>query len=157
MVNRQLQLRERPTDAVTSEHFQLVESPVPEAGPGEVLLRTHWLSFDPAQRGRLHDVRSYVPPVQIGATMEGDGIAEVVVSNVDGIEVGQLVHADVGWQDYVVVDPATARRFEPGPADGDEPHHMLGLLGMTGLTAYFGMIDVGRPVEGDAVLVTAAA
>src|SRR4051794_28936207 len=157
MVNRQLQLRERPTDAVTSEHFQLVESPIPEAGPGEGLLRTHWLSFDPAQRGRLHDGRSYVPPGQIGATMEGDGIAEGGVAHVDGLGGGQLVHADVGGQDYVVVARATARRFEPVPADVDEPHHMLGLLGMTGLTAYFGMIDVGRPVEGDAVLVTSAA
>src|SRR3954449_6055157 len=119
MVNRQLQLRERPTDAVTSEHFQLVESPIPEPGPGEVLLRTQWLSFDPAQRGRLNDVRSYVPPVQIGATMEGDGIAEVVASNAAGIEVGQIVHAQVGWQDYVVVDPAAAGRFEPVPADVD--------------------------------------
>jgi len=155
--NRQLLLRERPTDAVGSEHFELVETPVPEPGPGEVLLRTQWLSFDPAQRGRLNDVRSYVPPVQIGAVMEADGIAEVVASNVDGVEVGQLVHADVGWQDFVVVDPSDARRFEPVPADVDEQHHMLGLLGMTGLTAYFGMIDVGRPVEGDAVLVTAAA
>jgi len=155
--NRQLLLRERPTDQVTAEHFELVESPIPEPGAGEVLLRTQWLSFDPAQRGRLNDVRSYVPPVQIGATMEADGIAEVLVSHVEGIEVGQLVHAQTGWQDYVVVDPTSRTLFEPVPAEVDEPHHMLGLLGMTGLTAYFGMIDVGRPVEGDAVLVTAAA
>ena len=156
-VNRQLLLRERPTGQVTSEHFELVEVPIPEPGPGEVLLRTRWLSFDPAQRGRLNDVRSYVPPVALGATMEADGIAEVVASNVDGVEVGQLIHAQTGWQDYVVVDPANATRFEPVPPDVDEPHHMLGLLGMTGLTAYFGMIDIGRPVEGDAVLVTSAA
>jgi hypothetical protein len=155
--NRQMVLRERPTDQVGSEHFEMVTGPVPEPGPGEVLLRTQWLSFDPAQRGRLNDVRSYVPPVQLGATMESDGIAEVVASNADGIEVGQLIHAQTGWQDYVVVDPTTAGRFEPVPADVDEPHHMLGLLGMTGLTAYFGMIDVGRPVEGDSVLVTSAA
>src|SRR3954466_14949224 len=130
MVNRQLQLRERPTDAVTSEHFQLVESPIPEAGPGEVLLRTHWLSFDPAQRGRLNDVRSYVPPVAIGATMEADGIGEVVASNAPGIAVGQLVHAQLGWQDYAVVAPATSGLFEPVPDAVKEPHQMLGLLGM---------------------------
>jgi NADPH-dependent curcumin reductase CurA len=156
-VNRRMVLRERPTAEVTSEHFEMVTADVPEPGPGEVLLRTQWLSFDPAQRGRLNDVRSYVPPVQIGATMEGDGIAEVVASNAAGIEVGQIVHAQVGWQDYVVVDPAGPGRFEPVPPDVDEPHHMLGLLGMTGLTAYFGMIEIGRPVEGDAVLVTSAA
>jgi NADPH-dependent curcumin reductase CurA len=156
-MNRQLLLRERPTDQVTTEHFELAESPVPEPGPGEVLLRTQWLSFDPAQRGWLNDVRSYVPPVAIGEPMRADGIAEVVASNVDGVEVGQLVHAQTGWQDYVVVDPKSTVRFEPVPADVDEPHHMLGLLGMTGLTAYFGITDIGRPVEGDAVLVTSAA
>ena len=155
--NRQLLLRERPTGEVGVEHFELVETPIPEPGDGEVLLRTGWLSFDPAQRGRLNDVRSYVPPVALGAVMEGDGIGEVVASKAPGFEVGQLVHAQVGWQDYAVVDPATAGRFEPVPDDVDEPHHMLGLLGMTGLTAYFGMTDVGRPVDGDAVVVTAAA
>ena len=155
--NRRLLLRERPTGEVGAEHFELAETQVPEPGAGEVLLRTRWLSFDPAQRGRLNDVRSYVPPVALGAVMEADGIGEVVASKAPGVEVGQLVHAEVGWQDYVVVDPATADRFEPVPDDVDEPHHMLGLLGMTGLTAYFGMTDIGRPVEGDAVVVTAAA
>jgi len=156
-VNRRLLLRERPTGDVTDENFELVTEPVPEPGDGEVLLRTRWLSFDPAQRGRLNDVRSYVPPVQIGAVMEADGIAEVVASNAPGVEVGALVHAQCGWQDYVVVDPSGGGLFDPVPADVTEPHHMLGLLGMTGLTAYFGMTDIGRPVEGDSVLVTAAA
>ena len=155
--NRRLLLRERPTGEVGAEHFELVETSIPEPGDGEVLLRTRWLSFDPAQRGRLNDVRSYVPPVALGAVMEADGIGEVVASKAPGVEVGQLVHAEVGWQDYVVVDPADRDRFEPVPDDVDEPHHMLGLLGMTGLTAYFGMTDIGRPVEGDAVVVTAAA
>jgi NADPH-dependent curcumin reductase len=155
--NRQLLLRERPTGEVGGEHFELVETAIPEPGEGEVLLRSRWLSFDPAQRGRLNDVRSYVPPVALGAVMEGDGIGEVVASKAPGVEVGQLVHAQIGWQDYVVVDPATTGRFEPVPDDVSEPQHMLGLLGMTGLTAYFGMTDVGRPVEGDAVIVTAAA
>jgi NADPH-dependent curcumin reductase CurA len=155
--NRRLVLRERPTGEVTDEHFELVESPVPAPGPGEVLLRTRWLSFDPAQRGWLNDVRSYVPPVALGEVMRADGIAEVVASNVAGVEVGRLVHAQVGWQDYVVLDPSNTVRFEPVPDDVDEPHHMLGLLGMTGLTAYFGMTEIGRPVAGDTVLVTAAA
>ncbi len=155
--NRRLVLRERPTDEVTTEHFEMLTGPVPEPGPGEVVLRTRWLSFDPAQRGRLNDVRSYVPPVQIGETMSADGVGEVVASNAPGIDVGQFVVAQTGWQDYVALDPATAGRFEVVPADVDEPHHMLGLLGLTALTAYFGMLDIGRPVEGDAVLVTSAA
>jgi NADPH-dependent curcumin reductase CurA len=155
--NRRLLLRERPNDAVGPEHFEMVEEPIPEPGDGEVLLRTKWLSFDPAQRGRLNDVRSYVPPVQIGAVMEADGIAEVVASHAAGVEVGDVVHADVGWQDYAVVDPAATRTFEPVPKEVSDPRMMLGPLGMTGLTAYFGMTDIGRPVEGDSVLVTAAA
>ena len=121
-----------------------------------MLLRTLWLSFDPAQRGWLNDVRSYVPPVAIGEAMRAYGIGEVVTSNVDGVTAGDLVHTSLGWQDYAVVDPSTTL-FEPVPAAVTQPEMMLGLLGMTGLTAYFGMTDVGRPVEGDAVLVTAAA
>jgi NADPH-dependent curcumin reductase CurA len=102
-------------------------------------------------------VRSYVPPVALGEPMRAYGIGEVVASKAEGVAVGELVHAQVGWQDHVVVDPATADLFELVPPEVKEPHHMLGLLGLTGLTAYFGMTDIGRPVEGDAVLVTAAA
>ena len=138
------------------EHFELLTAPVPEPGDGEVLLRTLWLSFDPAQRGWLNDVRSYVPPVAIGEPMRAYGIGEVVTSNADGAKPGDLVHTSLGWQDYAVVNPAETL-FEPVPAAVTQPEMMLGLLGMTGLTAYFGMTDVGRPVEGDAVLVTAAA
>ena len=155
--NRQLLLRERPTGQVGDEHFELVESPIPAPDAGEVLLRTRWLSFDPAQRGWLNDVRSYVPPVAIGEVMRADGIGEVVASKVEGVEVGQLVHTPIGWQEYAVVDPATADQFEVVPEAVPEPEMMLGVLGMTGLTAYFGMLDVGRPVEGDTVLVTSAA
>jgi NADPH-dependent curcumin reductase len=155
--NRRLLLRERPTGAVGAEHFEMVEEPIPEPGDGEVLLRTRWLSFDPAQRGRLNDVRSYVPPIAIGELMAADGIAEVVASNAPGVAVGDLVHAAVGWQEYAVVDPSTAGMFDPVPKDVPDPRMMLGPLGMTGLTAYFGMTDIGRPVEGDSVLVTAAA
>ena len=154
--NRQLLLRDRPTGEVGDEHFELVTSPVPEPADGLVLLRTRWLSFDPAQRGWLNDVRSYVPPVAIGEAMRAYGIGEVVTSNVEGVKPGDLVHTSLGWQDYAVVDPATTL-FEPVPAAVTQPEMMLGLLGMTGLTAYFGMTDIGRPVEGDAVLVTAAA
>lgn len=156
-LNRQLLLRERPIDEVGEEHFELVTAPVPEPRDGEVLLRTLWLSFDPAQRGWLNDVRSYVPPVALGEPMRAYGIGEVVESNADGVKPGDLVHTMLGWQDYAVVAPSTATLFEPVPAEVSRPEMMLGLLGMTGLTAYFGMIDVGRPTSGDAVIVTAAA
>ena len=155
--NRQLLLRERPTGEVTDEHFELVEAAIPEPGPGEVLLRTRWLSFDPAQRGWLNDVRSYVPPVAIGEVMRADGIGEVIASNAGGIEVGQLLHTTIGWQEYVVIDPARTELFEVVPESVPAPELMLGALGITGLTAYFGMIEIGRPVAGDTVLVTSAA
>ena len=155
--NRQMVLRERPANEVGSEHFELVTNPRPEPGEGEVLLKTLWLSFDPAQRGWLNDVRSYVPPVAIGEPMRAYGIGEVVTSNAEGVKPGELVHTMVGWQDYAVVNPTGDTLFERVPEAVREPEMMLGLLGMTGLTAYFGMIDIGRPVEGDAVIVTAAA
>ena len=155
--NRQLLLRERPTEEVRAEHFEMVVADVPTPGDGEVLLRATWLSFDPAQRGWLNDVRSYVPPVAIGEPMRAYGIGEVVTSNAEGFAPGDLVHAKVGWQEYAVLNPAEEDLFEPVPADVKQPEMMLGLLGMTGLTAYFGMTEIGRPEEGDAVLVTAAA
>ena len=156
-VNRQLLLRERPTGEVLDECFELVESAVPSLGDGQVLVRTIWLAFDPAQRGWLNDIRSYVPPVAIGEVMRAYGIGEVVESNVPGVEPGDLVHTQVGWQDYAVIEPATAHLFEPVPDSVEQPELMLGVLGVSGMTAYFGMTEIGRPVDGDVVLVTAAA
>jgi NADPH-dependent curcumin reductase CurA len=155
-VNRQLLLRERPTGEVDDRHFELVESPVPDPGDGQVVVRTRWLSFDPAQRGWLNDIRSYVPPVGIGEVMRARGIGEVVASRAADLPEGTLVAGPVGWQEYAVVD-AASDEVEVVPSDLPSPELMLGVLGTTGLTAYFGMIDIGRPVEGDTVLVTAAA
>ena len=98
-----------------------------------------------------------MPPVAIGEPMRAYGIGEVVTSNAEGFAPGDLVHAKVGWQEYAVLNPVEEDLFEPVPADVTEPEMMLGLLGMTGLTAYFGMTEIGRPDVGDAVLVTAAA
>lgn len=158
MISRRIVLRERPTGDVADEHFELVEAPVPAPGDGEVLLRTLWLSFDPAQRGWLNDIRSYMPPVAVGEVMRAWGIGEVVASQAPGVEVGDLAVAQVGWQDHVVVRPDDpAADWVPVPADVADPTLMLSAAGLTGLTAYFGMTEVGRPVEGDTVLVTAAA
>jgi NADPH-dependent curcumin reductase CurA len=153
--NRQLLLRERPTREVMDDHFELVTAEVPAAGEGEVVVRTLWLSFDPAQRGWLNDIRSYTPPVAIGEVMRAHGVGEVVASGTDDFPVGTLVAAPLGWQEFALLDPrrATIEAVPPGVP----PELMLGVLGLTGLTAYFGMLDIGRPIEGDTVLVTAAA
>jgi NADPH-dependent curcumin reductase CurA len=155
--NRQLVLRERPAGEVADDHFEFIESPVPSPSDGQVVVRTIWLSFDPAQRGWLNDIRSYVPPVAIGEVMRARGIGEVVASHADGVSVGDLIAAELGWQAYAVVDTKTLGSFEIVPPDLPQPELMLSALGTTGLTAYFGMLDIGRPVEGDTVLVTAAA
>jgi NADPH-dependent curcumin reductase CurA len=157
MKNRQLVLRERPTGEVTAEHFEWQEDAVPDPKDGEVLVRSMWLSFDPAQRGWLNDIRSYVPPVAIGEVMRARGIGEVVASRVDRVPTGTLVAAELGWQEYAVIDPRTSEQFEVVPPGLPAPELMLSVLGLTGLTAYFGMLDIGRPVAGDTVLVTSAA
>jgi NADPH-dependent curcumin reductase CurA len=155
--NRQLVLRERPAGEVADEHFELIESPVPSPSDGEVVVRTIWLSFDPAQRGWLNDIRSYVAPVAIGEVMRAQGIGEVVASRAHTLAAGSLVAAELGWQEYALVDTEKAGSVEVVPPDLQKPELMLSALGTTGLTAYFGMLDIGRPVEGDTVLVTAAA
>src|SRR5437868_2020769 len=102
--NRQLVLRERPTGVVEDQHFEVVESTMPAPAEGQVVVRTMWLSFDPAQRGWLNDIRSYVPPVAIGEVMRARGIGEVVASRAPDLPEGTLVAGPLGWQEYAVVD-----------------------------------------------------
>jgi NADPH-dependent curcumin reductase CurA len=158
MRNRRLVLRRRPAGAVTDDCFAAVDGDVPEPGPGEILVRTLWLAFEPAQRGWLNDVRSYVPPVAIGDVMRAWGIGEVIASNDAAIAVGDLVTAAIGWQEHALLRPAEpAHDVVVVPRDLDDPTLLLSAAGVTGLTAYFGMTDIGRPGWGDTVLVTAAA
>ncbi len=155
-VNRQLVLATRPTGMVGDEHFERKESPVPGPGDGQVLLRTLWFSFDPAQRGWLNDVRSYVPPVQIGEPMRAGAVAQVVASRHAGFREGDLVQGMLSWQDYVVTDPEGPLPLTKIPA-GVPPTWFLGVLGVTGITAYFGLLEIGRPEAGDTVVVSGAA
>jgi NADPH-dependent curcumin reductase CurA len=155
-VNRQIVLRERPRAAVGPEHFELRESPVPEPGPGQFLIRVLWLSFDPTQRGWLNDVESYVPPVAIGEVMRAGAVGQVVASNNQRFTVGEFVQGTFGWQDYVVTDGRGMLPVTKVPA-GVTPRAMLGVFGITGLTAYFGMLDVAKVLEGDVVFVSGAA
>ncbi|MFC7548488.1 NADP-dependent oxidoreductase [Plantactinospora sp. GCM10030261] len=151
---REIQLASRPTGWPTPETFSLVEVRVPDPGPGQVLVRNVLMSVDPYMRGRMNDVKSYVPPFQVGAPLDGGAIGEVVTSRADGLRPGDMVLHGLGWRDYAVLDAASARRVDPDLAPLST---YLGVLGMTGLTAYAGLLDVAAFRPGETVFVSAAA
>ena len=155
-VNRRFLLRERPTGRIDDRTFELVEEAVPEIGEGEALVRNRWISLDPTNRTWINDTPTYLPPVAIGEVMRAGGLGEVVASNSPDYQVGQLVQGLTGWQDYVVAS-ASAPLMTMPEIPGVTPSHFLGVLGMTGLTAYVGMLDIGKPQEGETVVVSAAA
>jgi hypothetical protein len=152
-VNRRIVLARRPQGEPTAEDFRLEKEPVPAAGPEQLLLRTRYLSLDPYMRGRMSDAPSYAEPVAVGAPMTGQTVSVVEASNAAGFEVGDLVVATVGWQDYRVVDARQAVKIDPAIP---RPSYALGVLGMPGLTAYVGLLDIGQPLAGETVAVAAA-
>lgn len=156
-VNRQWVLARRPHGMVTRDNFEYREEPIPQPGDGEVLVRNLMLSFDPTQRGWMEDRESYLPPVQIGEPMRAGCVAQVVESKHDGFAVGDLVQTTGGWQDFMVVSPGSGAMGLNKLPEGIEPAMMLSVLGVTGLTAYWGLLDVGRPEAGQTVLVSGAA
>lgn len=151
--NRRIVLARRPQGAPTAEDFRLEEVAVPVPAAGEVLLRTRYLSLDPYMRGRMNDAPSYAPPVALGAPMTAQTVSIVEASNNPAFAAGQLVVANVGWQDYGVSDGRDLLRIDAALA---EPSWSLGVLGMPGLTAYVGLLDIGEPQPGDTVVVAAA-
>lgn len=155
--NRQWVLARRPHGMVTRDDFEYREVPIPQPEDGELLLRNLYLSFDPTQRGWMEDRESYLPPVQIGEVMRAGSIAQVVESRHPDFARGDLVQTTGGWQDLVVVTPGTGvMSANPLPA-GVPPTLALSVLGVTGLTAYWGLLDLGQPKSGETVLVSGAA
>ena len=156
-VNRKWVLNARPKGAALEpDTFRWDEEPIPEVGEGEFLVRNLLISFDPAQRGWINDVQSYVPPVQIGETMRAGAIGQVIESRNSNFQVGDLVNGTFGWQEFAVSTGEgimAARKLPPGA----DPEAALSVLGGTGMTAYFGMKEVGKPVAGDTVVVSGAA
>ncbi len=147
-------LKSRPQGLPTSENFELGDIVLPDLADGMVRVRNRWLSVDPYMRGRMNDVKSYVPPFAIDAPMEGGAVGEVVDSKAEGFAPGDIVLHMAGWRDEAVL-PATA--LNKLPDLGVEPQAFLGNLGLTGATAYFGLLDAASAKEGDIVFVSAAA
>jgi NADPH-dependent curcumin reductase CurA len=127
---------------------------VPDPGAGEVLVRNRWMSVDPYMRGRMNDVKSYVPPFQLGAPRDGGAVGEVVASGDESVAVGDTVLHGLGWREYALAPAGAVRRVDTALAP---PQAYLGVLGMTGLTAYAGLIDVAGLRDGDVVFVSGAA
>lgn len=153
-MNRQILLAARPVGFPKDSDFKLVENPLPTPGDGQILVRSIYLSVDPYMRGRMNDVKSYAPPVQIGEVMGGGVVAKVVASNNPGFKEGDIVEGMFGWQDYAVSPGQGVRKIDPSLAPISTA---LGVLGMPGLTAYFGLLEIGKPKTGETVVVSGAA
>ena len=156
-INRQWLLAKRPYGTVSRDNFEYREAPIPEIGEGEVLVRTLYLSFDPTQRGWMEDRESYMPPVQIGEPMRAGSVGQISESNHPDYKPGDLVQTLGGWQDFQVVNAAAPMGMLTKLPPGIEPSMMLSVLGTTGQTAYWGLLDLGEPKSGETVLVSGAA
>jgi NADPH-dependent curcumin reductase CurA len=150
-MNRKVVLASRPVGSVTEANFRVEEASVPKPGDGEVLVRNLWLSLDPYMRGRMSDQKSYVKGVDIGEVMVGQTVGEVLESRHPKLKVGDTVLTQLGWQLYGVTKEAT--KIDPSRAPAS---YYLGLVGMPGLTAYFGLKELGQPKAGETVVVSAA-
>ncbi|MDX2205666.1 MAG: NADP-dependent oxidoreductase [Hyphomicrobiaceae bacterium] len=151
--HRRIVLARRPPGEPEESDFRLEEVPVPECGPKEVLVRNIYLSLDPYMRGRMRDAASYAAPVGIGDVMTGGTVGEVVASNHKGFKVGDIVEERLGWQEYGISSGVGLRKVDPQLAPISTAN---GVLGMPGMTAYFGLLEVGRPKPGETVVVSAA-
>jgi NADPH-dependent curcumin reductase CurA len=153
--NRRMVLAERPTGMVDEQTVRLEDAEVPVPGAGEALAKVRYVSIDPTIRTWMDDAPGYLPPIGIGEVVRSGGVAEVLSSDCDLYAPGDLLFGMTGWQEYVIAD-AGERMMQKLPA-GVAPTAALGVLGINGLTAYFGLIDVGQIKEGDVVVVSGAA
>jgi len=147
-------LMSRPQGLPSTGDFALKDIDLPPVADGQLRVRNLWLSVDPYMRGRMNDVKSYVPPFALGQPMDGGAIGEVLESKSEGFVPGDLVQHMAGWRDEAVIDARTAQKL---PDLGAAPELYLGVLGVTGITAYFGLLDAASAEAGDIVFVSAAA
>jgi NADPH-dependent curcumin reductase CurA len=151
--NKQVLLVSRPQGPVTEENVRIVEAPPATPAAGEVLVKNDWLSLDPYMRGRMSDAKSYVPPAPIGEVMVGQTVGEVIESQDPRFKPGDKVLTQLGWQLYGVAKGSELTRIDVKRAPAS---YYLGLLGMPGITAWFGLSEIGQPKAGETVVVSAA-
>jgi NADPH-dependent curcumin reductase CurA len=152
-VNRQIVLKSRPEGTPGLDNFELVQRPVPEPGDGEVVMRTRFLSLDPYMRGRMSAAKSYAKPVDVGAPMVGGTVSEITASRHPGFAAGDIVLGYGGWQDFARSNGQGLRKLDPAAPPVTTA---LGVLGMPGMTAYAGLLEIGQPKPGETVAVAAA-
>jgi NADPH-dependent curcumin reductase CurA len=154
-VNRQWRLAARPVGLIKESDFEWREEPIPTPGDNEILVRNIYLSLDPANRGWVREEKSYVPPVAIGEVMRGIAIGVVEQSHHADFQAGDIVQGALGWQDYALTDGAGLTKLPRAP---NLPLTVfLGLFGIVGPTAYFGLLEIGKPKAGETLVVSAAA
>jgi NADPH-dependent curcumin reductase CurA len=153
-MNKQILLKSRPIGKPTVENFEMIETPALVATEGELLVKAKYVSVDPYMRGRMSDAKSYVPPFEVGKAIEGGVVAEVIESHHSNFKEGDMVVAPLQWQEIqaVAADKVTKLNKKIAPLS-----YYLGILGMPGLTAYFGLLKIGKPVAGETVVVSGAA
>jgi NADPH-dependent curcumin reductase len=150
---KRIVLASRPVGEPKLTDFRVEEYPVPASREGQVLLRTIWLSLDPYMRGRMSDAASYAAPVPIGRVMEGETVSEVIASSNTAFKKGEIVLSRAGWQTHAVSDGQGLSKIDPKLAPISTA---VGVLGMPGMTAYFGLLEIGKPQPGETVVVAAA-
>ena len=151
--NIKVLLAARPKGYPRNEDFLVIESEIPKVKEGELLVKIDWLSLDPYMRGRMNDVKSYAPSVEVGEVMVGGAVGTIIESRTSLFSTGEIVEGSFGWQSYALSNGLGLRKINPelGPIQSS-----IGVLGMPGLTAYFGLLDVCQPIAGDTVVVSAA-
>lgn len=153
-LQKQIKLVKRPVGTPTNADFEFTSVAIGEPGEGEVLIRTNYISVDPYLRGRMNDAKSYVPPFELNAVIKSGVIGQVIESNSAQFQKNDIVTGQLGWQEYSVVSESEIRLIDTSVAPASA---YLGILGMTGLTAYFGLLDIGQPKAGETVVVSGAA
>ena len=153
-VSREIRLRSRPVGMPEEDNFELAEVMLGDPGPGEVLVRNHYMSVDPYMRGRMYDRKSYVPPFQVGQVLDGGAVGEVVASRAEELPVGSFVQSGFGWREAFIAGP---EKLQTVDADLAPLSTYLGVLGMPGMTAYVGLFNAADLKDGETVFVSGAA